>query len=228
MQCSIVEKQVTENTSCSCSLSHCYPTFHSSIQSVSRKPISPSLCPSIPGFALTANCLVFFQLRTAYMGKEINNLTDVPFVFLFDRSGSKNQNQNSSREKVCLCMCIDACARVSVCVCVCVHVCMCALDEEGSRVFASRALGVVQTAMCLTGYSDCLTSYNCLTGYSDCLTSYNCLTGYSDCLTSYNCLTGYSDCLTGYSDCLTSYNCLTSFLEPPSPPHRCHTSSENG
>ena len=158
MQCSIVEIQVTENTSCGCSLSHCYPTFHSSIQSVSCKPISPSLRPPIPGLALTANCLVFFQLRTAYTGKEINNLTDVPFVFLFDRSGSKNQNQNSSREKVCLCMCIDACARVSVCVCACAHVCMCVPDEEGSRVFASRALGVVQTAMCLTGY-------NCLTGF---------------------------------------------------------------
>ena len=114
--------------------------------------------PPIPGLALTANCLVFFQLRTAYTRKEINNLTNVPFVFLFDRSGSKNQNQNSSREKVCLCMCIDACARVSVCVCACAHVCMCVPDEEGSRVFASRALGVVQTAMCLTGY-------NCLTGF---------------------------------------------------------------
>ena len=38
--------------------------------------------------------------------------------------------------------------------CVCVHV----LGGEGSWVFASTALVVIQTAMYLTGYSDYLTS----------------------------------------------------------------------
>ena len=38
----------------------------------------------------------------------------------------------------------------TVCVCVCV------LGKEGSRMFASRALLVEQTAVYLTGYCDCL------------------------------------------------------------------------
>ena len=46
-----------------------------------------------------------------------------------------------------------------VCMCVCLYMCVCVLDEEGSRVFASAAL-VVQTAVCLTGCSDYLTSFH--------------------------------------------------------------------
>ena len=48
-----------------------------------------------------------------------------------------------------MCVCVHVC--VCVCACVPVHV----LDKEGSRVVASRALVVVQTAVYLTGYSDC-------------------------------------------------------------------------
>ena len=46
--------------------------------------------------------------------------------------------------------------REGVCVCVCV----CVVDREVSRVFASRALVTVQTAVYLTGYSDCLTDFS--------------------------------------------------------------------
>ena len=37
---------------------------------------------------------------------------------------------------------------------------MCVLDREGSWVFTSRALRVVLMAICLTGYTDCLTSFH--------------------------------------------------------------------
>ena len=57
-------------------------------------------------------------------------------------------------EFVCLCVCVC----VFVCVCVCACVCVCVLDGEASRVFASAAL-VVQTAVCLTGCRDYLTSF---------------------------------------------------------------------
>ena len=56
-------------------------------------------------------------------------------------------------------VCVDLYANMQcthVFMSVCVYVCV--PDEEGSRVFASGALGVVQTAMYLAGYSDCPTS----------------------------------------------------------------------
>ena len=34
--------------------------------------------------------------------------------------------------------------------------CVCVLDREGNRVFAIRALAVVETTVYLTGNSDCL------------------------------------------------------------------------
>ena len=52
---------------------------------------------------------------------------------------------------------------VCACVCVCVRACVCAyacvLDGEGSWVFASTALTVVQMAIYLTSYNDCLTGF---------------------------------------------------------------------
>ena len=44
--------------------------------------------------------------------------------------------------------------------CVCMHAFMHVLQGKGSRVVASRALAVVQTALHLTSYSDCLTSFH--------------------------------------------------------------------
>ena len=40
-----------------------------------------------------------------------------------------------------------------------VCLCVCVLDGEGGRVFGSRSLVVVQTAVYLTGHSDCLTGF---------------------------------------------------------------------
>ena len=48
-------------------------------------------------------------------------------------------------------MCVYVCCAVCVCVRVCV--CVLLLDEDWSRVFASRALAVASTAMYLTTYS---------------------------------------------------------------------------
>ena len=57
-----------------------------------------------------------------------------------------------------MCVCVHVCC-VHVCVCVYTHVCV--LDREGRWVVASRALVVVvQTAIYLTGYSDCATSFH--------------------------------------------------------------------
>ena len=61
---------------------------------------------------------------------------------------------------VCVSACVCACVRVCACVCVCACVraaaCMRAyvLDGEGCRLFTSRTLVVVQTAVYLTSYSD--------------------------------------------------------------------------
>ena len=49
-----------------------------------------------------------------------------------------------------MCVCVCERERESVCVCVCLCVCVCVLDEEASRVFASRALVAVQTAVYLS------------------------------------------------------------------------------
>ena len=85
---------------------------------------------------------------------------------------------------VCVCVCARACACVGacvrvlfwcVCVCVCVCVSVCVLDGEEGRVFASSV--VVQTAVSLIGYSDCLTGFRepisppqrCHTGLKVCL-----------------------------------------------------------
>ena len=57
-----------------------------------------------------------------------------------------------------MCAC-DVCVcgvRVHVCMCVCVCVCS---RRDWSRVFAGRALAVVQMAVYLTGYCDYLTSF---------------------------------------------------------------------
>ena len=69
---------------------------------------------------------------------------------------------------VCVCACLYTCMCVCVCACVPVHV----LDTEGSRVVARRALVVVETAVYVTGFSDCqigfceplLPPYRCHTG----------------------------------------------------------------
>ena len=58
---------------------------------------------------------------------------------------------------MCVCVCVCEC----VCVCVCVCVCdVCVRDGEGSWVFASTALAVIQMAMYLTGHSDYLTGFH--------------------------------------------------------------------
>ena len=68
-----------------------------------------------------------------------------------------------------MCVSVRACMHVCVCVCACMHasmqcayvfMCVCVLDREGSRVFASKALGVVKTAVHLTDDSDCLTAFH--------------------------------------------------------------------
>ena len=66
--------------------------------------------------------------------------------------------------RVCVCVCVCVCVYVCVCVCVCVCMCVCVracvcAKRKGSRLTAARALVAVQTAVCLTGYSDRLTSF---------------------------------------------------------------------
>ena len=56
--------------------------------------------------------------------------------------------------RACMHACMFVCVHLHVCMCVCV--CVCVLDVEESRAFTSRALVTVQTAVYLTGYSDCL------------------------------------------------------------------------
>ena len=52
-------------------------------------------------------------------------------------------------ESMCMCVYVCVCVCVCVCACVCVHV----LGGEGSWVFASTALVVVWTAMCVSGHN---------------------------------------------------------------------------
>ena len=62
-----------------------------------------------------------------------------------------------------LCVCVCVCVCVSVCVCVCAHafvcVCVCVLGRGLSWVFASTVLVVLWITVCLTSYSDYLTSF---------------------------------------------------------------------
>ena len=60
------------------------------------------------------------------------------------------------RAHMCVCMCVCVCASMQ---CAYVFMCVCVLDRKGSRVFASKALGEVKTAMHLTRYNDCLTTF---------------------------------------------------------------------
>ena len=69
-----------------------------------------------------------------------------------------------ARAHVCVCVCVQAC---SVLMSLCVRV----LDGKGSRVFASKALGEVKTAMHLTNYNDCLTTF-----YAPLLPTFECHT----------------------------------------------------
>ena len=55
-------------------------------------------------------------------------------------------------------MCVCVCARVRACVRACVR--PRELDGERIGVVTSRALAAVQTAVYVTGYSDCLTGFH--------------------------------------------------------------------
>ena len=66
---------------------------------------------------------------------------------------------------VCVCVCVYMCvhACIHVCVYMCVYMCVCTCVRcvfytvKGAKVVAIRAFVSVQTAVYLTGYSDCLT-----------------------------------------------------------------------
>ena len=75
-------------------------------------------------------------------GAKISNWLDIPVVFLFDWISPKRKKINTTHTQ-------RECVRVYVCV----------LDRKGNRVFASRTLLVVRTAVYLTGYSDWLTGF---------------------------------------------------------------------
>ena len=77
------------------------------------------------------------------------------YSLLFCLTVQKQQQHQAERGRVCACICVYVCVRA--CVCVCAHACV--LDGEVSWVFASTALTVVQMAMCLTSYNDCLTGF---------------------------------------------------------------------
>lgn len=69
---------------------------------------------------------------------------------------------------VCVYMCVCVYASMQ---CAYVFMCACVLHGKGSRVFASKALGEVKTAMHLTNYNDCLTTF-----YAPLLPTFECHT----------------------------------------------------
>ena len=90
--------------------------------------------------------LVFYQLRSAYTGKQIIDLSDILAVI---------QSQKTMSNSSITAQWMSACG---MCVCICV----CVVDRERSWVFAvsaNQVVLVVWIALYMAGYSDYLTGF---------------------------------------------------------------------